>query len=208
MTAPVSPPEYSGDIVARASAEYRWKRYIMVALLVGGGLWFAYDGYHAWPKHNERVADVQARLDEAQRTKDEATASQLRVELSKMHKPYNSKELMFQKALAWTLPPAGLALLAWTIYNSRGRYRLAGDTLEVPGHPPVTLNQIVRLDTRTWDRKGIANADYELRNGTKGRLRLDDFVYERAPTDRIYEAIEQNVKAAAAAAARQGEPSE
>ena len=54
---------------------------------------------------------------------------------------------------------------------------------------------ITAIDKRQWDRKGIAYVDYEV-NGTHGRLKLDDFVYEREPTDRIYDAIVQFVQPA------------
>ena len=202
MTEPVASPGANaaseagggGEIIARASTEYRLKRYAMVALLVAGGLWFAYDGYVAWPAHNERVADVQRRLDEAEQAKDEAAASALRVELTNMSKPHSDDDIRLQRILAWTLPPVGLAMLVWTFYHSRGRYRLAGETLEVPGHPPVSMSQIKRLDNRLWDRKRIAYVEYDLGNGTAGRLRLDDWIYQQEPTGQIYERIQSAVK--------------
>jgi hypothetical protein len=59
----------------------------------------------------------------------------------------------------------------------------------------VPLSAIRRIDKRLWDRKGIAFIDYDLdgSGGAGGRLKLDDFVYERKPTDEIYERIERFV---------------
>jgi len=73
-------------------------------------------------------------------------------------------------------------VLFWTRYHSRGQYRLDGDVLYVPGHPPVPLGTIGKIDKRRWDRKGIAYIHYELTGGRIGCLRLDDFVYQREPT--------------------------
>jgi hypothetical protein len=90
-----------------------------------------------------------------------------------------------------------VAGLAWFLYTSRGEYRLSGDTLTVPGHPPVPLQFIRSLDKSFWDRKGIAYIDYELpAPSVSGRIKLDDFVYERPPTDAIVERIEHYLAAA------------
>ena len=189
----------NGDRVAPPGTYYRRARYIMAALLVAGGLWFAYDGYKAWPAHNAHVADIERQIADAQQAGDEDKATALKVELSKLRKPYSGNDIFLQRLLAWTLPPAGLALLAWTLYNSRGQYRLSGTTLHVPGHPPVALDEITRIDKRLWDRKGIAYLDYTTAaDNRSGRIRLDDFVYDRKPTDAIFARVEAHVTPAAA----------
>ena len=184
--------EHSGDIVARAGQYYRNTRYIMCALLVGAGLWFAYDGWIGWPEHNRKVTEVKRRINEAESAGDQNAAAAARTELGKMSEEKSSSDILLQKVLALTLPPVGIGLLAWALYQSRGAYRLSGRTLHVPGHPPVTVDQITRLDKRLWDRKGIAYVDYEA-GQTKGTIKLDDFVYERKPTDQIYERIEREI---------------
>ena len=180
----------AGEIVARAGQYYRNTRYIMCALLVGAGLWFAYDGWIGWPEHNRKVAEVKRRIDEADRAGDTNGAAAARAELGKMSKEKSSSDILLQKILAVSLPPVGIGLLAWALYASRGAYRLSGRTLHVPGHPPVTFDQITRIDKRLWDRKGIAYLDYE---GGGKRIKLDDFVYDRKPTDQIFERIENEL---------------
>lgn len=195
MTHPASASVSETDIVAPAGSYYRRTRYIMAVLLIGGGLWFAYDGWIGWPGHNTRLDAAEAARDEAARAGDKTRESELNVQISKMNRRYTTKDLVIQRALGVLLPPAGIALLIWTLYNSRGVYRLSGETLHVPGHPPVPLSAIRRVDKRQWDRKGIAYLDYELDGdgaaAKTGRIKLDDFVYERKPTDQIYERIEQ-----------------
>ena len=51
-----------------------------------------------------------------------------------------------------------------------------------------------RIDKRRWDKKGIAYLHYEIgQPPTAGVLKLDDFAYERKPTDEMLERVEKNV---------------
>jgi hypothetical protein len=190
--------ESGGDvIVARAGRYYRNTRFMMCALLIGAGAWFAYDGWVAWPEHNRKVVEVNQQILEADRAGDQQAASKARETLGSLSKEHSASDIRLQKALACSLPPLGIALVVWALYNSRGEYRLSGNALSVPGHPSVSIDHIQRIDKRLWDRKGIAFFDYEVPQGAKGRIRLDDFVYERKPTDQIYERIERIVSAEA-----------
>jgi hypothetical protein len=112
--------------------------------------------------------------------------------------PHSDLDIRFQKVLGSLLPPVGLALLGWTLYQSRGAYRLRGGVLSVPGHPDVPLDSIREMDMSSWDRKGIAWVGYERGPGDVQWLVLDDFVYDRPPTDKIVKRIETHLAPAAA----------
>ena len=168
-------------ISARGGTYYRVTRYIFSALLLAMGGWFAYDGFVTYPRDNAmHLLHVR---DPAKYPKDYPT--------------HNAASIRLQKILGFTLPVVGVGLLGWTLYNSRGAYRLAGDVLSVPGHPDVPLSGITQIDKSKWDRKGIAHLSYTLSDGRSGRLTLDDFVYDRPPTDRILETIEKKLGVAA-----------
>lgn len=158
----------TGDIVARAATYFRNTRYVMVAMFLGMGLWFAYDGWVKYPRVN---AELQAKEPGAK-------------------VPHNDTSILIQRMLGFALPPAGVALLLYALRQSRGEIRLSGNTLHLPGHPEVPIDSIVRIDKKMWDRKGIAHYDYELSGGKKGRFTLDDFIYDRKPIDEIYARIE------------------
>ena len=49
--------------------------------------------------------------------------------------PHSEWDLFFQKFLAFTLPAFGLFWGVWTLKETRGVYRMSGNTLHVPGHP-------------------------------------------------------------------------
>jgi hypothetical protein len=153
-------------IVARPGRYYRNMRYLFVTGMLVMAAWFGYDGWVRYPR--ERALHQQDRHAGA---------------------PHSDLDINFQRILACALPPAALLFLAWTLYNTRGTYRLSGDVLSVPGHPDVPLDAVRAIDKSRWDRKGIAYVEYDV-NGQQGRLRLDDFLYERGPTDKIVEQIE------------------
>lgn len=170
MTETTNSIEGPTTIVARYGRYYRNTRYLIAALAVGMGMWFLYDGLVKWPRENaENIA------------REQPVA-------------HSELDLRLQKILGTTLPPLGIALLAWMLYNSRGAYRLAENVLNAPGHPPIPLDNIRKLDKRLWERKGIAVIEYEdPASGQRRQLKLDDFVYEREPTDAIFDRIEKHV---------------
>lgn len=178
------------SIVARPSLEYRLKRYLIVVMLVGMGAWFGYDGFVNWPRENARIDQLKKDIEAARKANNESKVSALDAELGNL-KHHSDLDIFWQRALLFSLPPAGLLVLVWALYNSRGKYRLNDEILTVPGHPPVPLDTIRSIDKTDWDRKGIAYIHYELPNGAKGAARLDDFVYERTPTDDIFKRIEE-----------------
>ncbi|MEO6435179.1 MAG: hypothetical protein ABIP55_05400 [Tepidisphaeraceae bacterium] len=183
------------ELIAEPDAGYRWKHLIMAILLIAGGVWFAYDGWVKWPAENATATRLEKEKDAAQRAavKDEALIEKLARDLQKYEK-HNDAGILIQKLLAIVCPGLGLFWGVWTLWDTRGRYRMAADTLEVPGHPPVKVSDIRRIDKRKWDRKGIAYLHYE--RGippAPGVFRLDDFAYERKATDAMLERIEKNV---------------
>jgi hypothetical protein len=163
----------SVTVTARAGTYYRVTRYLMTVMFIAMGLWFGYDGFVNWPRQN---ADAVARDPGAKH-------------------PHTDLDITIQKILACVLPPAGIAMLIWTLYKSRGKYELTADnTLHVPGHPPIPLDNIRRIDKKLWDRKGIISIDYEdPTNQLTRTFVLDDFVYERDGTDEIFKRIEAYV---------------
>src|SRR5437016_5272985 len=162
---PVTDQSSRDEIVAGAGRYFRNTRYIIAAGVFLMGLWFIRDGFYKWPRENEQAKAA-----------------------GKDVLPHPGYDVPSNKFLGIVLPPLAVVLLARWLYMSRGEYRLSGQTLHLPGHPPVPFEMITAIDKRQWDRKGIAYVDYEV-NGTHGRLKLDDFVYEREPMDRIYDEI-------------------
>lgn len=162
------PAQFGERIVAKPSNSYRLRWCLMGIALLGWGCWSLYDGYVRYPRENAA-----------------ARAKGLDKE------PHPGWDVPFNKVVGFVLQPLGLLTIGWSLYQSRGRYVLDGDRLLIPGHPSVALDTIRSIDKRLWERKGIAYLDYELPGvAGNGRLKLDDYVYERKPTDEILARIE------------------
>jgi len=69
--------------------------------------------------------------------------------------------------------------------------RLSGNTLEIPGHGEIPLTEIRSIDKTRWERKGIAIVRYQAHHPQRERsFNLDDFAYQRKPTDDILDQLE------------------
>ena len=195
-TAPPEPAAADqGELVARPDKRYRRKHLIMAVALILAGGWFAYDGWIGWPEQNRLADETTVKFEAAQRAtpRDEKEVERLAAELKKYEK-HNDAAILLQKFLAFACPAFGIFWGAWTLRDTRGAYRMTGTTLHVPGHPPVSVDDVRRIDKRKWDKKGIAYLHYEAGTPpTAGVLKLDDFAYERKPTDEMLERIEKNV---------------
>lgn len=183
-------PQTLGPLVAKAGRYYRVARVLMTVLLLAYGGWSIYDGFISWPKWPITHPNEE---------------------------PHTQVDILLNKVLGVILPPLGLGVLFWAYYNSRGQYRLESGVLHVPGHPPVPLEKVHSVNRELWDRKGIAYVTYDLTEAptrakagapvaysgvaksARGTLKLDDFVYDRAPVDQIFKAIEASLLKAATA---------
>ena len=160
------PEGASQPIVAQPATYYRWTRYIMAVILVAYGAWSCYDGFYNWP--NWKTLHPNDRYKEKSQT-----------------------DILFNQVIGVILPPAGVLLLILCMRNSRGEYRLEDNVLYVPGHPPVPLERITVAHKELWERKGIVYLDYDISGAPPGKLKLDDWVYEREPTDKIFDQIQE-----------------
>lgn len=187
---PVPPP---GEYRAKAGSYYRNVRYlIFVAALALGG-YFLYDGFVGYPEQNRRYDELLAEQTRLQDAGDEAAAAEVRQQLDNYDR-HSETDILVQKVLGFALPPLAILLMGRWWYISRGEVRLdASDTLHVPGREPIPLASINAVDDTLWERKGISYVQYSGPEG-QGRAKLDDFVYERGPIDKIHDRLKHLVQ--------------
>ena len=165
---PSPAPTAAATIVARRSGHFLITKVLLIPLgCVGMGLWFGYDGFYKYPAMNREAAEKHRDI-----------------------LPHGGWDVPSNQLLFYVLIPLGLALLAYFLYRSRGAYEYDGQTLRVPGHPPVPNGAIQTLDRAKWDRKGIAHLTYQLASEPPRRLTIDGYIYEQRPTDQIFARIE------------------
>jgi len=171
------------DVVARVDFQYRWRTWALFLLFFGWGVWSLNDGFVVYPRDNAAWARMDERINRPTKP------------------PHEQSGVLFNQVFGVALTSLSIPILAWRSYRSRGAYRLAGDKVEVPGHPPVSFSQIRSLDLVRWDRKGIAVVDYTMPSGQVNQLVLNDMIYERTATDQIVDRIEAYLNAQDASAA-------
>jgi hypothetical protein len=176
------------EVSATAGRYFRNARYLIVTAAVVVGLWFAHDGWINWPAENAKIAQLEKQQDDARGRKDDAEADRLAGDLKK-YSFHSDMDLFIQKVLAIVLPVLGLVYLVYTLYRSRGQVRLVEDVLYVPGHPPITVASITRIDDRAWDRKGVSRVYYQIGGKSEARVVLDDFVYNHKPIRTIHDRV-------------------
>jgi hypothetical protein len=176
MTQPTPVPEHSGDIVAKVDFQYRWRTWAFSILMLVVGLWCLRDGFVIYPRDNAAWEQMGDRVERPARP------------------PHDPPGVLFNQLAGILCTALSVPFFVWREYRSRGEYRLSGGTLHVPGHPPVTLQQVQGLDLVRWDRKGIAVLECQLPGGMR-RVALNDMIYQREPTDQIVEQIEAHLTA-------------
>lgn len=197
-TAPAPEEASGGQIVARRDRAHWVKRCLLIpGLIVFCGLYFLYDGYVGYPNENRRFDDLTQKAKDA-RARGDAKAEADLLQERKSVTRRDEFQLRLQRQLGYGLLPFGVLAFVFFSRQSRGRYRLAGDVLYAPGHPPVPLDAVRQIDKTKWAKKGIAYIDYEIEgpaggSAAGGRVRLDDALYEQGPTTAILRAIEARV---------------
>lgn len=178
-----------GPYAARAGSYFRNVRYVIVlALLVVGG-WFLYDGFVKWPAEQAKYRELAEGIKQANAIGDSSMAADL-TEQQKQYDAHEGWDIPSNRVLGFLLPPVGIILLIYWLRMSRGEIRLdETDVLHIPGHPQVKADEVTEIDDELWDRKGISYIKYATAGGETGTVKLDDFVYERGPVDKIHDRL-------------------
>lgn len=88
--------------------------------------------------------------------------------------------------------PIGSYCLFSVLVWSRKYIGVDENTLYANGGVEVPFDQITRIDAARWENKGIARVYYDIGSGESNVL-IDDFKFERLPTDAIFSRIKDAV---------------
>lgn len=192
----------SDPVHATISKEWKQRMWLMMAVLVGIGGWFLFDGLVGYPRHNE-WAGVYFQLAE----KHEKDSPELVEEWKKVtaerqwpsdipKKMYLPGDITMQIVLGlagWI--GAGLVFLHYR-RSLPTATRMENDRIFLPDGREIPIDSVRVMSLRRWKNKGIADFAYEPSPGTSGKFLLDDYKY--AGADRIVAEIEKRLAPPAA----------
>ncbi len=190
---PASDPAASatptGPVRTTISNGYRIRLALIGAGLTGFGCWALYDGFIAYPRQNEIYAEFEQFKEDNDdwQTSWAAYADErgYQTNYNKLKQRGQIKDIAAQYLYAGLTLPFGL----WFLYGfatSAGRWVEADDSgVRDSKGADLTWDQITGLDDARWKNKGIAYLSYD-EAGTTKRVLLDDWKFQREPTDAIY----------------------
>lgn len=181
------------DLKATIASSYR-NRLILIA--VGTLLyaaWCLYDARIGYPEKQD-IYDEYKRVQEANPENWDEVWAKKAAEEGWPEQPdkvdaWNIKTQWIQFAIVF--PIGTYCLLSLALWSRR--YIGAGEKmLYANGGVEVPFDKIISIDAVRWERKGIAHVWYDLGSGER-RVLIDDWKYDREPSDAIFERIKKNI---------------
>jgi hypothetical protein len=184
------------------------RNYLMRLGLVGlfcfaGGLYFYYDGLVGYPAWQERGKDYQkfieenSEMDELDRLnlwKERAAEKGWPQENpfdSDTNKPISDQKITDQFVWGTAACLIGLCFLSRLAYMFHRWVECDDSSLRDKAGHETAYGNITQLNKKKWDSKGIAFVHYKANGGT-GKIRLDDFYFDREATRQILRKVEAN----------------
>jgi hypothetical protein len=173
------------------------RRFLFMGIAaIGFALWSLYDGVIGYPSEQERALawekDFHDQPTEAWVAFAEEQGWSTSIpKQSKSEDDYRGS-IWMQYAQFGVAGLIGLWLFSIPL-RARGRWIESTDTgLTSSWGQSVNFSDVVTVDKRQWRSKGIAKITY-LDNGQKRRFVIDDYKFDRYPTDAILYELEQNI---------------
>jgi hypothetical protein len=176
---------------------------VVACFCLGLSLWALYDGTTGWPNQQKRAEafiefkEEQEALIPRPDLKDIADnwnvyATEQGWPTGYPGEPREDPEIFQQFVMAAVAGMIGLFFLIQLI-RWKGRWIEATDgTITSNRGHEFQLDQIIELDKKKWDKKGIASLKFEV-GGRTGQLALDDCNYQRDTTQQILRHIEAGI---------------
>lgn len=191
-------------IRATASKNYLMRLGLVGLFCLAGALWFSYDGFVTYPARRARGLEYVKFVEEHQDMEELE-----RVEAWKKYATgkgwsadipldEDTGEPIKQYKINGQFIYAGVAGLAALGFLSRLGYMLGrwvesdDEGLRNKAGQQAKFADITQIDKKRWQSKGIAFVHYQTGGGA-GRIRLDDFYYDRTPTKAILRQVEAHI---------------
>jgi hypothetical protein len=189
---------------AGISSTYRWRLALIAAMCLGWACWSAYDGFVAYPAHNQKVeafqnlkADTEAHPEkhpDGFGPEWDRIAAEHHWTTEDPGQRKGRTDIVFQHGMILLTLPIGLFYLVNYLTSFRKWVASDEQGLLNSGGQRAAFAAITRLDTRQWKRKGKASVYYHDAGGSEKRFKLDDWIYEAPPTLVMLKEVESRLK--------------
>ncbi len=175
-------------------------RYLIMALIcIGGGLWFAYDGFIAWPRDlpasraYDELREIEDSVERIEKWEAIATENGWPKSTPKKTAEQLEGDIIGQYFWMAICFAAGIPALIYFV-SSRGTWVEATDSgLKTSWGQEVDFENVTLLNKRRWAKKGIAKAYYN-QNGVAKIFTFDDFKFEREPIGKMLRRLEESLE--------------
>jgi hypothetical protein len=198
-------------LVAKASNTVRNKNLLIILMCVGFFVWFAYDGWVAYPRNNDRSVDKlkqmmadgklkgdnQEQLDKWQAAlnqwkgwnqamPDQREQMNIIAERGKtiaggVENWKSPFDINLQRYIVYGLGVAVAASIWWFIHCQRRR-AIADDTMVSPtAGVEIPWDKITVVDNTRWKKSGIVDITYLDEQGNAQKATFDDYELDREP---------------------------
>ncbi len=176
---------------APISSGYLLRLALVALVCLAYAAWSAYDGFVKYPEHNRSVAALE-KVKEEHPTDWQPIWEKMAEENDWSKTPGELKSNFSMIAqyvqLGITLPIGLLFAFFWLAH--RGKWMATDETgVLTSAGQRVSFDAIQRVDKQRWATKGIALVWHQ-DGGVEKKLVIDDWKYERGPTDDILREIE------------------
>lgn len=179
-------------IRAKINSRHLLRLAVIGSFCIGLSLWSLYDGLVGWPNQRVRALAFQE-LDQQDRLEEwRDYAIERGWDVVNPGPPKTPTEINNQFFMVGIAGIAGLWIFIHLL-RSMGRWVEADGSglVNSRGHQ-LQFEQITALDKKKWGKKGIAKIQYQA-NGKKKQFVLDDFIFQREPTDAILLLVEEKI---------------
>lgn len=166
---------------------------MIAAFCLGLSLWFLYDATIGYPAQRERALAYK-KLDEEDRLEEwEAYAQEQGWPVGDPGKPKTAADIYIQYTLSVVFAVPGL-IYAFRFFLFQGRWiELTETGIRTSWGEQLEFDQIASINKKLWKTKGVVHVDYK-QDERQRRLILDDWKYERKPTEDILRTIEDHIE--------------
>jgi hypothetical protein len=179
---------------ANIAKHYRIRLGVIGLMCLAFAGWFAYDAMIGYPAENAMAAQYAELRNSGDTEAFEAFCKEHDYDPEPGGGP-EVHEVEAQYAIAALCTPLALFFLYhWLVAAGKSMWTTQ-DAIETSWGQAVPFDKVKTLDKKRWDKKGIAVVHYEQANGEKGKLVIDDWKYDRPPTDTMLRELESHLKA-------------